>query len=221
MLRAASLALSQIFSRDFRGILWRVVGLTLLVFVLLFWGVEWLIAGLPTLGWEWVNTAIQWVAPVLFLVLFFFLGAPVATIIVGVFLEEIADKVDARFYPSDPKAPGSPIIGSVLAAISFGLVTLGLNLLVLPIHVFLPLIGSILVLTMNGYLLGREYFELVALRHGPPVEVKRRRRANRSTLWLAGTFIAVFSMIPLVNLLAPLFGTAFMVHLHKQLTPHA
>jgi CysZ protein len=61
----------------------------------------------------------------------------------------------------------------------------------------------------------------VALRHSPPADVKRRRKANRSTLWLAGLLIAVISMIPLVNLLAPLFGTAFMVHIHKQLSSHA
>ncbi len=220
MLSAAGLAFSQILSRDFRGIFWRVIGLTLLVFVVLFWIAEWLIGGLPTLGWEWVNTTIEWIAPVLFLILFFFLGAPVATIIVGIFLEEIADKVDARYYPNEAKAPGSPVLGSILAALSFGLVTLALNLIVLPVHVFLPLIGSILVLAMNGYLLGREYFELVALRREPPGEVKRRRRANRFRLFSAGLLIALFSMIPLLNLLAPLFGTAFMVHVQRQL-PHA
>lgn len=221
MLHAAGLALSQIFSRDLRGIFWRVVGLTLLVFIVLFAGAEWAISGLPVLGWEWVNTAIAWVAPVLFLILFFFLGAPVATIIVGVFLEEIADKVDDRYYPNDAKAPGSTVTASLLASLSFGLVALGLNLLVLPVHVFLPLIGSILVLVMNGYLLGREYYELVALRREPPAQVKQKRRANRGRVFMAGFLIALFSMVPLLNLLAPLFGTAFMVHMHKQISPNA
>jgi CysZ protein len=74
---------------------------------------------------------------------------------------------------------------------------------------------------MNGYLLGREYFELVALRHHASAQVKRERRANRYTVWGAGLIVALFAMIPVLNLLAPLFGTAFMVHVHKQLISHA
>ena len=66
---------------------------------------------------------------------------------------------------------------------------------------------------VNGYLMGREYFELVALRHMEPVAARIAFRRNRNRLSVAGAVIAVMLGIPLVNLLAPIVATAFMVHL--------
>jgi uncharacterized protein involved in cysteine biosynthesis len=37
-------------------------------------------------------------------------------------------------------------------------------------------------------------------------------------VFVGGLFIAGFVAIPIVNLATPLFGTAFMVHMHKRLT---
>ena len=70
----------------------------------------------------------------------------------------------------------------------------------------------------NGYLLGREYFELAAMRYRPPDEAKRMRKQNHGTVFVAGMFIAGFVSIPIVNLATPLFGTALMVHVHKRLS---
>ena len=47
------------------------------------------------------------------------------------------------------------------------------------------------------------------------------RKANQSTVFLAGLFIAAFVSIPILNLATPLFGTAFMVHMHKRLSGRA
>ena len=69
----------------------------------------------------------------------------------------------------------------------------------------------------TAYLLGREYFELAAMRFHPADEAKRIRRAHRGTLFVAGMFIAAFVSIPILNLATPLFGMAFMVHMHKRL----
>src|SRR5437773_134128 len=76
-------------------------------------------------------------------------------------------------------------------------------------------IGALLFFLAAAYLLGREYFELAAMRFHPPAEAKRLRRLHRSMVFVAGMFIAAFVSIPLVNLATPLFGVAFMVHLHK------
>ncbi|HEY3640960.1 MAG TPA: cysteine biosynthesis protein CysZ, partial [Xanthobacteraceae bacterium] len=37
-------------------------------------------------------------------------------------------------------------------------------------------------------------------------------------VFLAGMFIAAFVSIPILNLATPLFGMAFMVHMHKRLS---
>ncbi|MGH9808822.1 MAG: EI24 domain-containing protein, partial [Terriglobia bacterium] len=73
----------------------------------------------------------------------------------------------------------------------------------------------------NGYLLGREYFELAAMRHLPIEDVKRLRKANVGYVWMCGLIIAVIASVPILNLITPIFATAFMVHIYKQLTVRA
>jgi CysZ protein len=71
----------------------------------------------------------------------------------------------------------------------------------------------------ESYLLGREYFELAALRYRPLEEVRALRRKHAFYLFVAGAPLALFVSMPLVNLLTPLFGVAYMVRIHKRLAP--
>jgi CysZ protein len=71
---------------------------------------------------------------------------------------------------------------------------------------------------VNGYLLGREYFEFAAMRFRDEPEAKALRRRNFGTVFLAGLAIALFLAVPIVNLLTPLFAAALMVHLHKMVS---
>ena len=83
----------------------------------------------------------------------------------------------------------------------------------------LPGFNALVFFVANAYLFGREYFELAALRFRPLEEVRELRRRHAATLFLAGLFVAAFVAVPIVNLLTPLFGVAFMVRLHRQLAP--
>ena len=71
---------------------------------------------------------------------------------------------------------------------------------------------------VNGYLLGREYFEFAAMRFREEAEAKALRRRNFGTVFLAGLVIAAFLAVPILNLLTPLFAAALMVHLHKMVS---
>jgi len=68
---------------------------------------------------------------------------------------------------------------------------------------------------VNGYLLGREFFEFAAMRFRSPEEARQFRVKHAFTVFLAGLAIAAFLAIPLLNLLTPLFAAGMMVHLHK------
>jgi CysZ protein len=70
----------------------------------------------------------------------------------------------------------------------------------------------------NGYLLGREYFELAAMRFRPIDEARELRRANALRVFLAGLVIAGIVVIPILNLITPVFATAFMVRMHKKIS---
>ena len=106
---------------------------------------------------------------------------------------------------------------SMLTALGFTAVIIVVNLFVLLIAL-LPGINILAYLVGNGYLLGREYFELVAARFMPRRDVRALRKSCRGKVFVAGVFIALVAAIPFVNFLVPLFATAFMVHVFKGVT---
>ena len=71
---------------------------------------------------------------------------------------------------------------------------------------------------VNGYLLGREYFEFAALRYRSETDAKDMRAKHSGTVFAAGLVIAGFLAIPILNLATPLFAAAFMVHLHQRIS---
>src|SRR3546814_14901069 len=75
-----------------------------------------------------------------------------------------------------------------------------LNLLVLPLYlvlIWIPPLNLLLFYLLNGYLLGREYFEMVAVWRLDLAGAKRLRRDFRGRVVLGGAVIAFLLTIPL------------------------
>jgi CysZ protein len=141
----------------------------------------------------------------------------VVTIVMGFFVERIAAAVEARNYPGiAPPRQASMAEATVTTARLMGL-TILLNLLVLPVYLFLPGLNFFVFLGLNGYLFGREYFEVVALRRLEPNAARRMRRRFAGRVFVAGVAIAGMFAVPFVNLLAPVIATAFMLHFFEGL----
>ncbi len=209
-------ALALIFDPALFGVVLKSLLLTVLLFVVLLIGVEGALYLLPTLGEPWVNRLLAILAPVLFILGFFVLGAPVAALFGSLFLGDIAKAIEARSYAGDPKAPGATFATNLSAGARLaGLVVLA-DLVLLPTDVLLPGIGEVATILVNGFLLGREYFELAALRHLSVKASDALRRRHSGAVFGGGLIISVLSMIPFANLFAPLFGAALMVHLFKR-----
>ncbi|MES2255977.1 MAG: EI24 domain-containing protein [Pseudomonadota bacterium] len=208
MARAARL----IFDPAFAGIVVKALLLTLLLFAVALGLAEYALSLLPVLGNPLVNQALEWLAPVLFLFGGVVLGPPVAALFASLFLDQIAARIEARDYPGVVARPAS-FIATLRAGLKLAALVLGINLVLLPIDIGLPVFGELLSVVANGWLLGREYFELSALRHRDTGEADSLRQKNNGTIWVGGILIALASMVPLLNLVAPLFGTAMMVHL--------
>jgi uncharacterized protein involved in cysteine biosynthesis len=96
------------------------------------------------------------------------------------------------------------------------LVAIGLNILALPIY-FIPILNFFVFYILNGYLLGREYFEAVALRRLSAGEVGELWRREKGRLIVAGVVITLMLTIPFLNLVAPVVATAFMLHLFESM----
>ena len=71
---------------------------------------------------------------------------------------------------------------------------------------------------MNGFLLGREYFQVAAMRREGRSGAAALRRRHAGTIWLAGVLMALPLSIPLLNLFVPILGAATFTHLYHRLT---
>jgi uncharacterized protein involved in cysteine biosynthesis len=159
----------------------------------------------------WMETAADWLLGVglAFLVLLMF---PAATVLISsLLLDQIADAVEDKHYPTLPETRPQPISEALISGLKFALTALALNILILPLLLAGPLY-VIAFYTMNGYLLSREYFELVAARRYDARTVETIRKSRQKKLWLAGIGLTFLMTIPVVNLVAPIIATAFMVH---------
>jgi len=208
------------FDPGFTGLALRSVLFTLLLFLIGLAGVEILLAELPVLGNETVNRALEMLAPVLFVFLLGLLGAPVAAFFGTFFLDRVADRVETKEYPDFPPQPGNAW-PKVRASLRLAGLILAADLLLLPLDIGLPGLGEILSTIVNGWLLGWEYFEMAATRHLTIAKADALRKSQRWQVWSGGILIAFLSEVPLLDLVAPLFGTALMVHLFHRISREA
>ena len=128
------------------------------------------------------------------------------------FLDKIAVQVENEYYPKLPPAEAAPFVESMIGALKLVGIMVVLNILALPFYL-VPVINVIVYYALNGYLLGREYFEMAGMRRKPLGEVTELRRKHRVTLMVAGVISVFLLTIPFVNIVAPIVTTAAMVHL--------
>lgn len=130
-------------------------------------------------------------------------------VLLGFFLEKVADAAEARHFPTLPAGRDPTIAESLAAGLRFLLALAGLNLLALPFYL-VPVLGQGVFLLLNGYLVAREYFELAGLRHAKRAEVRALWARGRPGLVLAGAGLALLLLVPLVNLFVPVLATGLM-----------
>jgi CysZ protein len=219
MLTAAGQAFNDIFTPPFRAVLFKCVGFTIALLVLLIVAIEWSFSYF--VQWpDWIETSIEWLGGLALVVGSIFLIPPVTSLIAGLYLDDIAALVEREHYPADPPGRELPTLQAIGVALRFFFVVLLVSLVALFL-LLIPGVNLIAFYLGNGYLLGREYFELAAMRHLPPSEAKRLRRSNRLTVFLSGLLIAGIASVPILNLITPIFATGFMVRVYKGLARSA
>ena len=232
MLDAALKALSQILSPPMRSILWKSVGLALVLIVAAAVALQRLLSWLAGSGELWAETMVgsdyhtlitifSWIVSIAaglgIVVGAVFLMPAITSLVASVFVDDVADVVEREHYPAERPGVALPVGRAIVEGSKTALLTILVYLIALP-FVLLAGAGFIVFFIATAWLLGREYFELAAMRFRTPEEAKALRKQNGATVFAAGLFIAAFVSIPIVNLATPLFGMAFMVHMHKRLS---
>jgi uncharacterized protein involved in cysteine biosynthesis len=146
-----------------------------------------------------------------------FLMPAITSLVASFFVDDVADVVEREYYPAERPGVALPFNQAITEGIKTALLTILVYLVALPLVLFAGA-GFLVFFLAAAWLLGREYFELAAMRFRSPEEAKAMRRDNAATIFTAGLFIAAFVSIPIVNLATPIFGMAFMVHMHKRLS---
>ena len=228
MLGYLSKALSQLSDPVLRRVLLIGVAGSAVVFISLNVLVWWIFSSTVDLSslslWGWLEDILDWTAGFVvglsLLIVSAVLFPGVSTIIVGFFLEDVVVAVEARYYPNEPPARPQPVAEVVASTTRFALMVIGLNLLCLPFYLilmFIPPLNLVLYYVLNGYLISREFFELVALRRMEPAAALNMRQQSRGKIMIAGILLTFLLTIPIVNFLTPVIATAFMVHVFHSL----
>ncbi|MBV8800343.1 MAG: EI24 domain-containing protein [Alphaproteobacteria bacterium] len=218
MFASARMAATLILDPAFSRVVIKSVALTLLLFAGLFglslYGANHLL-GTYAIG-SGISTSL--LAALFVIVLVTILGAPVAALFAGLFLDEIAAAVEAKHYPADLPGKPAPFWQGFFLGIRLFVVLVSIMLLLLPLSALAPGLGSLPGIVVSGWFLGREYFEQVAVRHASRSSADALRRRKRGAILGCGLLIAALAAVPVLDLLAPLFGTALMVHEFKRYT---
>jgi CysZ protein len=216
MIEDAVDAFAQIFTPPFRATLFKSLGLTIALLIVIWLGLDRLAGAFIQVQTAWLATILSWIVGFGLVVGLAFLIAPVTSLVAGFFLDDISAIVERTIDPDG--MPGRPIPAGAAAifALRFAGLSILVNLIALAL-LFAPVVNIVAFLGANGYLLGREYFELAAMRFRSRAEAREMRRHFELRIFLAGLIIAGFVAIPLLNLCTPLFATAFMTRLHRRL----
>ncbi|MEQ5869457.1 EI24 domain-containing protein [Sagittula sp. NFXS13] len=222
-------AIGQLDDPKFRKVLAKGIGFTLLVLfafaAFLVWGAGWLVGDSLTLPWigeiTWVDNVLSWAMVPVTAVLSVFLMVPVASAVTGLFLEDVAQAVEDRHYPHLGRAEQVPISESIMDGLGFlGVLALA-NIVALVLYLLFAPLAPFIFWGLNGFLLGREYFILAAMRRVGRVQAKKLWKRHIATIWIGGVLMALPLTVPVVNLLVPVLGAATFTHVFHRLTNKA
>ena len=218
-------ALSQMTDPRFRNVLLKGVGLTFgllfVVFALVSTVAGWLTPDsvtLPLIGEiTWADNLVSWASLILMFGLSIFLMVPVASAFTSLFLDDVAQAVEDQHYPALPPVQAPSLGESLRDGLNFLGILIAANIAALVLYVLFIPIAAFIFWGLNGFLLGREYFQLVAMRRLGRAGAKQAFRDNLLTIWMAGGLMAVPLSLPLVNLVIPILGVATFTHLFHRL----
>lgn len=218
MISAFIKGINQLSDKATRKYLWFSILSALFTFVALWSLIGWVLSETSISQIGWLEGIIDVLGGVATFALTWFLFPATVSAVIGLFLDQVAECVEKRHYPGLPTTNGLPVGEGIVMSLKFVGILIVLNILMLP-FLFLGPVFPVVFYLVNGYLLGREYFELVASRRLSPKEVTKLRKERQGGVLAMGVIIAFSLTIPLVNLLMPVVATSAMVHLFERWRP--
>ena len=216
MLAALGKAFSQSGDSRFLRIVLFGIGGAILAYIILFSLISWGLSAVTLFDSTWLDWSTKIFGGLTAVVLSVFLFPSVVTLVIGFFLDDIIDTVESKFYPDAP--PRRQQSWAEVIALTFRMTGLAviLNLLFLPVY-FIPVLNVVVFFLLNSYLLGWEYYSMVAVHHLEPREAKASYQINKKEIWKAGAIIVILLTLPVISVVMPIIAAAFMTHVFQSL----
>ena len=220
MINLFLISFSQLPDPAFRRVIIKAILLSVFVFVFLAI-IVWFVLSETNFFTFWLFEAFADIfGGVTAIIIAWLLFPTLASFFITLFLEDIVEAVESRYYHDTLLEKINNPSAMFIISLRFTAIALFLNILVIPFYFFtiwFPPLGIFVFYCLNGYLLGREYFELVALRHIKMEDIPSIRQSNRWQLFLFGSVTTFLFTIPIINFLAPILGVTGMTHLFRKL----
>lgn len=179
---------------------------------------SWLID--PKFAWGWLNWLLRHGGRLALIVVLLFLLPVVMNAVASCFTEMVVNAVEGARFPGLPK-PRQQSVGELAGyVVKFTALMIGINLLAMPIYLLLIVFtvtapfAFLFAWSVNGYLLGRSNYELVAQRRLTiPKMHEWRHKETGGRTFRAGFVVAALSTIPFVNLIMPVWSACYFTHL--------
>ena len=221
--RAIALSISQFSDRRFQ----RVVLKSIILAIVALWALAagggsvlgWLFNGNATLPWigtiTFSGSLIGWGTFWIILGLSVFLMVPVASAMSAFFVDDVARAVEERHYPNTQAQYRSKLSEEVRESLGFLGTMLVANMIALIFYAFFAVFAPIIFWSLNGYLIGREYFYMAAKRHLGRDNALSVFRDHRFRVWMCGVILVLPMSVPLLNLVVPVLAAASFTHLFQ------
>ncbi|GHA52403.1 membrane protein [Amylibacter ulvae] len=214
-------AISQLNDSRFLRVMGYGVALTVALLATVTMGVQWILPDTISLPWvgeiAWLSSLLSGFVLFAMIGMSVFLMVPVASIFTGFFLEQVADAVEDKHYPTLADVSPVPFMDMLIDSAKFLALLVVVNLCALVLYLIFTPIAPILFWAVNGMLLGREYFQLVAMRKLGRAGANAMRKKHRFQIFLAGFLMAVPLSVPFINLFIPVLGVATFTHLFHRI----
>lgn len=194
--------LTIIFKSTFLSVLIFLLSLLLLHQLLQF------LIGLQTDN-QWLSY-LSYLGDIGYLALSIFLFPSVFIFVSSFYFPQVMGRVEKIYYP-ELKAKESALHAELLSSLKLFLIVLSVNILAIPFYL-IPVVNLFVYFGVNGYLLGREYFEMAALRYYSFKEIKDLRAKYSASRFMLGLCFAFLGATPIVNFISPIFAVLLMSH---------
>lgn len=212
MFKSFHVSLANLFIKEFRKVIIKSLAVSIAALISVWILAYYLILKIQTFNVGWIEISFDTIGGLLVLIVGILIFPSLVSVFSTFFLDEIIDIVEKRFYPTKKRNSPNSTWTYFKSNLRFLLITVAINVVAIPFYL-IPIVNLVVFVLANGFLISREYFIMVGLRHVKDSHLEAFRNRHGKIILVTGYLLALTSLIPFVNLFFPIIVTSVMTHL--------